>query len=50
MATKPEFETPVSVVKEQKNLEHKHEEQENLNLPPKQVPAGNPKEHPTRRR
>ena len=50
MSTKPETETPAPVVKEQKAMEQQEQQMANKHLPPAQLPAGNRKEHPSRRR
>ena len=50
MSTKPEKETPAPVVKEQKAMEQQEQRMANRHLPPAHVSAGNPKEHPSRRR
>jgi len=48
MATKPEEQTPADIVKKQKAMRQQDEHAANKQPPPAQVPAGNPKEHPSR--
>ena len=48
MATKPEEQTPSEIVKQQQAIKRQDEDVTNKNLPSGEVPAGNPREHPTR--
>lgn len=48
MATKPEKQTPADIVKQQKAMQQQNKNVSNKQPPPAEVPAGNPKEHPSR--
>jgi hypothetical protein len=50
MATRPEEQTPADVVKQHKAMQQQTKELDNKKLPSNEVPAGNPREHPSRRR
>jgi len=47
MATKPEKQTPADIVKQQKAMQQQDKNVTNKQ-PPAEVPAGNPREHPSR--
>ncbi len=49
MATKPEPQTPAEIVKKHKAIGQQDKNVGNKQPPPAQVPAGNPREHPSRR-
>ena len=48
MATKPEEQTPAEIVKKHKAIQQQGKDVSNKQPPPAQVPAGNPREHPSR--
>ncbi len=48
MATKPEEQTRADIVKQQKAMQQQSKDTANKQPPPAQVPAGNPREHPSR--
>jgi len=48
MATKPEEQTPADIVKQQKAMQQQKKDVANKQPPPGEVPAGNPREHPSR--
>jgi hypothetical protein len=50
MATRPEKQTPAEIVKQNKAMQQQTKEMDNQKLPSNEVPAGNPREHPSRRR
>lgn len=50
MATKPEEQTPADIVNQHKALQQQTRDIDNKKLPSNEVPAGNPREHPSRRR
>jgi hypothetical protein len=48
MSTKPEEQTPAEIVKKQKAMRQQEQDASNKKPPPAEVPAGNPREHPSR--
>jgi len=48
MATKPEKQTPADIVKQQKAMQQQEKDVSNKKPPPGEIPAGNPREHPSR--
>jgi len=48
MATKPEEQTAAEIVKKHKAIQQQDKDVSNKQPPPAQVPAGNPREHPSR--
>jgi hypothetical protein len=49
MATKPKEQTPADLVKKKKAMRQQSEDTANQQPPPAEVPAGNPREHPSSR-